>query len=154
MALFKLINHAPGAPGLRFFGLGPQLRPCHGLFQLKLFLDKNAFWAKGRNKKNLRKVLKSSSAIVSLWRNHEIVGFGRATSDGVYRAVLWDVVIDHDLHGLGLGSQLVEALINSPTLKNSERIYLMTTKSATFYQQIGFKNVTNQMLLIKENIKI
>ena len=151
LAVFKLIKHAPGAPGLRLLGLGPQLIPNRGLKKLRVFLDQNAFWTKGRNESNLRKMLKKSSVVVSLWTNNEIVGFGRATSDGIYRAVLWDVVIDQDLHGIGLGSQVVEALLNSTALKKSEKIYLMTTKSADFYRQIGFQAVNNQMLLVKEN---
>ena len=48
MKTISLINHAKGALGLRFFGLGPNLKPTYGLKKLQKLLDKNAFWAKSR----------------------------------------------------------------------------------------------------------
>lgn len=70
-----------------------------------------------------------------------------ASSDGVFRAIFWDVIIPEDLQEQGLGRTLVEALLASPALAGVERIYLMTTNSAGFYQQLGFTQVTNQQLL-------
>ena len=96
-------------------------------------------------------MLKGSAAVASLWRGKRLVGFGRATSDGIYRAVLWDVVIPEDLQGKGLGRQLVDALANSPQLKGVERVYLMTTNSAGFYQQLGFEEVAGQRLMRRDN---
>ena len=60
------------------------------------------------------------------------MGFGRATSDGFSRAVLWDIVVAGDLQGGGLGRKVVEEIINMRTVKNVERIYLMTTNSSDF----------------------
>ena len=39
-----------------------------------------------------------------------MVGFGRATTDGIYRAVLWDVVVAGDLQGKGLGRKVIASL--------------------------------------------
>ncbi len=76
-----------------------------------------------------------------------MVGFGRASSDGVYRAVLWDIVVADDLQGLGLGRKVVDALLSANDLKKVEKIYLMTTYSSEFYLQLGFKRVSEQQLL-------
>ncbi len=145
-----LIRHGPGALGLRILGLGPGFKPCNGLKQLRLLLDTYAFWAKGRSNKQIRQLLAGSTVVISLWTGKRMVGFGRATSDGIYRAVLWDIVVADDLQGLGLGRQVVEALLSSAPLKNAEKVYLMTTKSADFYLQLGFCDCINQDLLIKE----
>jgi ribosomal protein S18 acetylase RimI-like enzyme len=142
-----LVIHAPGAPGLRWFGLGPGLRPTRGLWKLQRLLDQHAFWAKGRSLLQLRRMLAGSAAVVSLWRGRRLVGFGRASSDGIFRAVLWDVVIPEDLQGQGLGRQLVEALLQAPALHQVERVYLMTTNSAGFYRQLGFEMAASQQLL-------
>ena len=144
-----LLIHAPGAPGLRWLGLGPGLRPSRGLWKLQRLLDQHAFWAQGRSLGDLRRMLAGSAAVVSLWRGRRLVGFGRASSDGVFRAVLWDVVIPEDLQGQGLGRQLVEALLNTPQLQEVERVYLMTTNSAGFYKQLGFQRVEGQQLLLR-----
>lgn len=149
MTSFKLVQHAPGAPGLRYMGLGPDLRPCRGLIKLKNLLDKHSFWAQGRSCRDLKKLLANSSVVVSLWRGKRLVGFGRATSDTIYRGVLWDVVVAGDLQGRGLGRQVVAALLDAPAMKNVERVYLMTTNSAGFYRQLGFQEAHPQNLLVK-----
>jgi ribosomal protein S18 acetylase RimI-like enzyme len=151
MDALRLLIHAPGAPGLRLLGLGPGLRPSRGLWKLQRLLDQHTFWAKGRSLGQLRRMLAGSAAVASLWRGKRLVGFARASSDGVFRAVLWDVVIPEDLQGQGLGRQLVEALLNSEAVANVERVYLMTTNSAGFYQQLGFSLVNGQQLLRRDH---
>ena len=145
-----LIKHSKGAFGLRFFGLGPKLRPKNGLVKLQLFLNRNAFWAKNRTIYDLKTCLANSDVIISIWVGDEIVGFGRALSDGVYRGVLWDVVIDQDHQGKCYGKTIVRNLLNSKKINNTEKIYLMTTDKKIFYSQIDFKEVTSQKLLIRE----
>ena len=83
------------------------------------------------------------------WRGKRLVGFGRASSDGIYRAVLWDVVVAGDLQGRGLGRQVVKALLAAPEIQRAERVYLMTTNSSGFYQQLGFSSAQPQELLIQ-----
>tara|TARA_B100001121_G_scaffold37785_1_gene32177 strand:- start:186 stop:641 length:456 start_codon:yes stop_codon:yes gene_type:complete len=150
MARIHLVEHAIGAPGLRLMGLGPNLRPARGLLKLRRLLNKHAFWAQNRSHRQLRQMLKGSQVIVSLWRGKRMVGFGRASSDGIYRAVLWDVVVAGDLQGRGLGRRVVEALLASPKLREVERVYLMTTNSNGFYEQMGFESVSSQQLLIRK----
>ena len=152
MAAIRLIQHAPGAPGLRWFGLGPGLRPTRGLLKLQRLFNKHAFWASGRTIAQLRRLLAGSTVVITLWRDKRMVGFGRATSDGIYRAVLWDVVVAGDLQGCGLGRQVVEALLNAPSISTVERVYLMTTKSTDFYKQLGFQKTKKQQLLCLEKV--
>ena len=148
MADLRLIQHATGAPGLRWLGLGPGLKPTQGLLKLQRLLNKHAFWAQGRSTANLRKILAGSTVVVSLWSGQRLVGFGRATSDGICRAVLWDVVVADNLQGHGFGRQVIEALLGAPGIDNVERVYLMTTNSRGFYEQLGFKTSANQQLLM------
>ena len=131
-------------------GLGPNLRPTRGLLKLRRLLNKHAFWAQDRSRQQLGKMLKGSQVVVSLWRGKRMVGFGRASSDGIYRAVLWDVVVAGDLQGRGLGRRVVEALLASARVREVERVYLMTTNSTGFYEQMGFRAVGNQHLLIRK----
>ena len=145
-----LIRHFKGAPGLRFFGIGPHLLPCRGLSKLKVLLDKNTTWAKNRKIKDLKKCLAHSDVIISLWSNNKILGFGRALSDGIYRSVLWDIVIDHNHQRKGYGKLIVNSLLDSQKIKQSEKIYLMTSKQKDFYCQIEFREVLSQKLLIKK----
>ena len=146
----QLIKHCKGAPGLRLLGIGPNFIPCNGLYKLKVLLDKNTSWAKNRDMNDIKKCLANSDVIVSLWLNNKILGFGRALSDGIYRSVLWDIVIDHNHQGKGYGKLIVNSLLDSKRVKKSEKIYLMTSNQKDFYCQIGFKEVISQSLLAKK----
>lgn len=137
-APIQLIRHRRGAW---------RLRRSPG--QLQQLLDAHSFWASGRSLRELNRMLAGSQAVVSAWQGSRLVGFGRATSDGVFRAVLWDVVVAGDHQGRGLGRRIVEALLEEPALQGVERIYLMTTNSTGFYQQLGFKKVEGQDLMLR-----
>ena len=60
-----------------------------------------------------------------------------------------------DLQRLGLGRQVVDALLSSTALKDVEKIYLMTSNSTEFYVQLGFtKSQTQDLLVIQgKNLK-
>ena len=150
MKEISLINHTKGALGLRLFGLGPNLKPNNSLKKLQKLLEKNTFWAKNRTINDLKKCLANSDVIVSLWVGNEIVGFGRALTDGIYRGVLWDIVIDQNYQGNGFGKLIVKSLLTSKKIKNTKKIYLMTTNKKLFYSQLNFKEVVSQNLLIHE----
>jgi ribosomal protein S18 acetylase RimI-like enzyme len=137
----RLIRHRRGARRLRWWP--GQLR------QLQTLLDDHSFWAEGRSASQLRRMLAGSQAVVSAWRGDRLVGFGRASSDGVFRAVLWDVVVAGDEQGRGLGRRLVETLLSDPALNGVERVYLMTTNSAGFYTQLGFERGGVQQLMVR-----
>ena len=150
MQEISLIKHFKGALGLRLFGLGPNLKPTNGLIKLKKLLDNNAFWAKNRKINDLKKCLASSDVIVSLWVDNEIVGFGRALTDGIYRGVLWDIVIDQNHQGKGYGKLIVKNLLSNKKIRNTKKLYLITTNKKLFYSQLDFKEVISQDLLIRE----
>ena len=148
MKKISLVKHAPTAPGLRLLGIGPKLKPTKGLQKLQSFLNENTFWARGRNKKQICKMLSHSAVVISLWEQSRLIGFGRATSDLVFRAVLWDVVIASDYQGLGMGKLIIEAILSNKKINSVEKIYLMTTNSSEFYKQLGFNINKKQSLLI------
>ena len=147
----RLIKHSPGALGLRLFGLGPFFLPCKGMNKLKELLDKHAFWAKERDIDDLKVLLANSTVIVSVWKGKKLIGFGRATSDRIYRAVLWDIVVEENSQGSGLGRKVIEVLLSSKEMKSVEKVYLMTTNSSEFYLQNGFRRCVDQSLLIKSD---
>ena len=152
MKSISLIKHAKGAPGLRLFGLGPSLIPRKGINELQLLFNENTLWAKDRSRSQIKEMLANSNVIITLWKNSHLVGFGRATTDQVYRAVLWDIVISKNVQGIGLGKIIIEALLNDKKIKSVEKIYLMTTNSKKFYSQLGFEiNDTQTLMLINKS---
>jgi N-acetylglutamate synthase-like GNAT family acetyltransferase len=133
----RLVRHGPLALGLL----------CR-LNHLQTLLEDHSFWARGRRRRDLGRMVLGSQAVVSAWCNGSLVGFGRATSDGVFRAVLWDVVVAGDHRGRGLGRRIVAELLTCPPVLRAQRVYLMTTDSAGFYQHLGFSRGHGQQLLM------
>ena len=105
-----IIKHLKGAPGLRLFGMGPYLIPTNSLKKLQSLFDNEAFWARNRSLCNLRKMLANSNEVISVWKNFKIIGFGRATSDQVYRAIFWDIVVSKKYQREGIGKLLINTL--------------------------------------------
>ncbi|MDZ8184708.1 MAG: GNAT family N-acetyltransferase [Nostoc sp. ChiSLP02] len=118
------------------------------LYQLQELLNISAFWAKGRSIEDLSIAIANSEPVISVWDNNQLVGFARATSDGIYRATIWDVVIHPEYRNSGLGTNLVKTVLNHPRMRLVERVYLMTTHQEEFYKKIGFQpNNTTTMVL-------
>ena len=101
-----IVKHAKGCPGIRYFGLGPQFLPVDGINQIQKLFNNYAFWAKKRNRKYIRKMLANSSIVITIWKKKKLIAFGRALSDGVYRAVLWDVVVAEEFQKKGIGKDI------------------------------------------------
>jgi N-acetylglutamate synthase-like GNAT family acetyltransferase len=125
------------------------------LYQLQALLNKSAFWAMDREIEDLRIAIDRSEPVISAWDKENLVGFARATSDGVYRATIFDVVVDPDYRRLGLGRKLVETILIHPCICRVEKIYLMTTNQQSFYERFGFvTNSSTTMRLDQSNPKV
>jgi len=125
------------------------------LEQLQRLFQAAAFWAQDRRREDLAVAITHSHPVVIAWDGPELIGFARATSDGVYRATLWDVVIHPDYQGSGLGRKLVETVLGHPHMNRVERVYLMTTHQQGFYQRIGFsENPSTTLVLYNQPLEL
>ncbi len=121
------------------------------LEQLRHLFNHSAFWAADRRFEDLAKAISYSCPVVTAWHGDHLIGFARATSDGVYRATIWDVVIHDDYQGAGFGRKLVETVLSHPHVSTVERVYLMTTNQKHFYKRVGFaENETTTMVLLNQ----
>lgn len=122
------------------------------LVQLQQLFNLAAFWAQNRSIGDLSTAIANSQPVITVWDRTKMIGTSRATSDGIYRATIWDVVIHPEYRGIGLGSKLVETVLSHPQIRKVERVYLMTTHQQRFYEQIGFKqNSTTTMVLYQDS---
>ncbi|WP_254567875.1 GNAT family N-acetyltransferase [Oscillatoria sp. HE19RPO] len=116
--------------------------------QLKRLFELTAFWARERKIEDLAIAIANSDPVITVWEGERLIGLARATSDGIYRATIWDVIIHPEYQGVGLGRKLVETLLSHPRMNRVERVYLMTTHQQRFYERIGFEeNSTTTMVL-------
>jgi ribosomal protein S18 acetylase RimI-like enzyme len=115
-------------------------------------LKKTAFWGQHRNLEGLRIAVANSNPVVCAWNGALMVGFGRATSDGIYRAAIWDVVVHPDFQGKNLGTKIVQKISAHPLVRDVQRIYLMTSYQQSFYERLGFE-VNNTTTMVAFNGK-
>ena len=143
-----LVTHAQGAPGLRLLGIGPGFRPIQGVNKLIKLFNGNTSWARNRSRKQIQKMLSGSMVIVSGWYKSNLVGFGRATTDEIFRAVLWDIVVDKKYENHGIGSKIITSIMANPKIEKVERVYLMTTHCEDFYLKMNFKIEQDQKMMV------
>lgn len=134
-----------------------QIRVCDrqadiDIQQLQDLFKLAAFWAQNRSLEDLEIAIANSDPVISIWDNDRLIGFTRATSDCVFRATIWDVVIHPDYRGQGLGRKLIETLLAHPRIRRVERVYLMTTYQQEFYLKLGFEfpNPSTSMVLYNQ----
>jgi N-acetylglutamate synthase-like GNAT family acetyltransferase len=124
------------------------------LIQLQTLFEQVAFWAQGRSLEDLSIAIANSEPVVSVWDGERLIGFARATSDGIYRATIWDVVIHSDYQGRGLGRKLVQTVLSHPRMSRVERVYLMTTHQQQFYERIGFECNSSTTMVLKDGLLV
>lgn len=78
-----------------------------------------------------------------LWIEYEKtkrpVAFARATGDGVFNAIIWDVVVDPNFQGIGLGKAVMERLVTELLRKGITNIALYSEPRVLgFYKPLGF----------------
>ncbi|GFH20144.1 N-acetyltransferase domain-containing protein, partial [Haematococcus lacustris] len=69
-----------------------------------------------------------------------LIGLARATSDHVFNATIWDVLVDPEYQGQGLGKALVEQMVRTLLRRDISNITLFAdAKVVDFYRQLGFE---------------
>ncbi|ALF10720.1 GNAT family N-acetyltransferase [Parageobacillus thermoglucosidasius] len=92
----------------------------------------------------IQRVFQASNVIALAFYDGRIVGFGRALSDGVFNAAVYDVVVHRDFQKRGIGKAIVEDLLAQ--LSHVSCVHLIaTTGNEPFYQQTGFKKMKTAM---------
>jgi len=86
-----------------------------------LDLYKNEFWSNKRTLENVVQMLATSDFIIGLVDDNEkIIGFTRLLTDFVYRAIIFDIIIKPNYRKMGLGSKLMDAVVNHRQLCSIE----------------------------------
>ncbi len=103
-------------------------------------LYEHAPWAKGRTVADAREMLSNTDLALSVWDGEHLVGFGRVLTDYVYRASIWDVIVDPTYQGQDIGTQIMERILEHPSLKRVELFWLCTRDRQSFYEKLGFSS--------------
>ena len=102
-----------------------------------LHLYRQAPWAKHRGLKPTQSMLIQTDVVISAWAGPRLVAFGRVLTDYVYRATIWDVIVDRDYQGRHIGTEIVQRILDHPTLQQVE-LFWLCTRMPGFYERLGF----------------
>ena len=111
-----------------------QILDLHRLYQAE-------WWTKGRELSDVRKMLQGPAIVVAVCDSStkRLVAFARVITDGVYKALIFDVIATPEERGKGLGRLLIESILAHPRLRGVRHfeVYCLP-ELVPFYEQWGF----------------
>lgn len=86
----------------------------------------------------------ASHTTVFAWQGEALIGFGRAISDGICHAALYDVAVRPAFQGQGIGTRIVAAILAGlpPTCTV---ILFASPGKEPFYRTLGFRRMLTGM---------
>ena len=97
-------------------------------------------WAEDRSIEGIQTMLEGTAVVLGAWEDDHLIGFARTITDGIYRGLIDDVVVEESRRGQGIGSELMQRLIERLTEMGIEAIFLRCgTDVVPFYQRHDFK---------------
>ncbi|MFH0995489.1 MAG: GNAT family N-acetyltransferase [Pseudomonadota bacterium] len=97
-----------------------------------------------REPEKLKIAAENSFAVCSAFVDGNIIGFGRALSDGQYQSAIYDVVLLPEFQNQGVGKSIMNALLEKLPRNATVLIYVAPGKQ-DFYRKIGFGNLKTGM---------
>ncbi|HQT27485.1 MAG TPA: GNAT family N-acetyltransferase [Burkholderiales bacterium] len=101
---------------------------------------------KKRAPEKLELAFRNSLLKVFVYDGKRLVGAGRALSDGVWRAAIYDVAVLPDYQGKGIGSQIIRHLVEHANVEVIT-LYAAPGKEA-FYERFGFRKMKTAMAIM------
>lgn len=79
---------------------GPHRQELHALYR-------NEWWTKNRQFDDVVRMLDHCDIVIGCCAEGKLVGFARVLTDYVYKAMIFDVIVDEKFRGTGLGQKIM-----------------------------------------------
>ena len=114
-------------------------------------LYKEVWWGKDRSLEDTINCVQGSQICIGILDNDDkLIGFTRVISDFIYKAIIFDVIVNTGHRGIGLGQKLM-SLVNSheqlQKVKHFE-LYCLPEMEA-FYENLGFSTEVGGIKLMR-----
>lgn len=97
-----------------------------------------SYWAEGVSREEVAHSI-DNSVPFGLYHNVEQIGFARVITDFVSLAYLADVYVEEAHRGKGLGTLLLQAIVDFPRVQGIRRWLLGTRDAHDLYRKFGFE---------------
>jgi len=92
-----------------------------------------------------KRAFNKSQIVVFVFDEENLVGLGRAISDGEYQAAIYDVAVIPDFQGKGIGKMIIQTIVEK--IPNCNFILYASPGKETFYEKENFKRMKTGMAL-------
>jgi ribosomal protein S18 acetylase RimI-like enzyme len=92
-----------------------------------------------------KRAFNNSQVVVFVFDEENLVGFGRAISDGEYQAAIYDVAVLPDCQGKGIGKMIIQTIVEK--IPNCNFILYASPGKEKFYEKENFKRMKTGMAL-------
>lgn len=99
-----------------------------------------------------KKAFENSHTVVFVFDDNKIIGFGRAISDGVYQAAIYDVAVLPEYQGKNIGRTIVDRI--TKCLPQCSFILYASPGKESFYEKLNFKKMKTGMALFYDGEKM
>jgi ribosomal protein S18 acetylase RimI-like enzyme len=90
----------------------------------------------------------NSHAVIFIYDEEKLVGFGRAISDGAYQAAIYDIAVLPTYQGKGIGKRIMDYLLS--TISECNVILYSAIGKELFYRKTGFRLMKTGMALFTD----
>ena len=94
-----------------------------------------------------RKAFEASHTVVFAYSNGQLVGFGRAISDGAYQAAVYEMAVAPEFQKQGIGAKIMQALL--ARLPGCNVILYASPGKEDFYRKLGLRKMKTGMALFQ-----
>lgn len=101
-----------------------------------------------RDPEKVELAFQNSQLKVFAFEQNKLIGAGRALSDGVWRAAIYDVAVLPQYQRKGIGSIILQHLIEAANVEVI-MLYVAPGKEA-FYERFGFKKMNTAMAVMPD----
>jgi GNAT superfamily N-acetyltransferase len=92
-----------------------------------------------------RKAFVNSHTTVFVYLGDQLIGFGRAISDGVYQAAVYDVAVVPEFQKKGVGASIIKHILDR--LSHCNVILYASPGKEGFYRALGLRQMKTGMAL-------
>lgn len=107
-------------------------------------------WANQRSIDEIKTMLEGTPLTLGAWEDDRLIGFVRVITDGIYRALIDDVVVEESKRGAGIGSELMQQVIER--LMEVEEVFLRCGERVVpFYERHHFERSDGVIMDLKKD---
>ena len=109
------------------------------------------WWTKDRRKEEIEIMLEHTDLTFGLVDERErLTGFARVLTDRIFKAEIYDVIVDPAHRGRGLGKRLMEEILAHPDLRRVKQFNLQCLEEMKpFYGELGFEDLSGELVYMR-----